>query len=324
MITNRAFLLAAACLLPLPIAACGGDGGSETIVPEGTHYGYVVSKANVPTTDVEVREFGLDLGTETSAKTDGKIDNQLGRALSTLAFLGFDIQGTIDDAVDQGSLLLLIDFQTKDFNTSSAAGFTVKFGTNPVPPACSGSADTTCRHHLTGTGTFQISAQSPNDPAIAGKIASGTFTGGPGDVTLQLAIGSTTPIKMDLLHARVSASGISDAGIMTATVGGLLLQSALTTEVGPAIQVQVASILTRDCSPTGTPPSCGCTGTGLMVIQALDNNPQDCKVSVDELLNFSLVKQVLLPDSCSKDTCTEPDSLSVGVKIQAVKGTFPL
>lgn len=285
------------------------------------HHGYVVATAKVPANDTQVREFGIDLGSRTSATLDGRIDNALGTALSTLTALMFDIQGTIDDAVDQGSLLLLIDFQTADFNNHDAAGFGIKFGANPVPPACNGDTDTTCRRHLSGTGQFTVAADSPTDALIAGEIANGTFTGGPGDITLQIAIGSTTPIKMDLKHARVTATGISDSGITSANVGGLLLQSDLMTQVGPAIQAEVTSIIARDC--TGSGANCGCTGTGAAVITALDTMPADCMVSVTELLEFPLVKQVLQPDSCTQESCSAPDSLSFGVRVTAVKGTFP-
>jgi hypothetical protein len=322
MITNR-FLCAAACAVTLPVGACGGsEDGDPSIVPTGNHYGYVVASAKVPVSDTQVREFGQDLGSRTSAELDGRIDNALGTALSTLTALMFDIQGTIDDSVDQGSLLLLIDFQTADFNNHDAAGFRIKFGANPTPPACNGSGDTTCRQHLSGTGQFTVAADSPADALVAGKIANGTFTGGPGNMTLQIAIGSTTPIKMDLLRARVTATGISETGIMSANVGGLLLQTDLMTEVGPAIQDEVTSIIERDCTGTGT--SCGCTGTGLAVITALDTMPADCMVSVTELLEFPLVKQVLQPDSCSQDSCSTADALSFGVRVTAVKGTFPL
>lgn len=330
-------LVAAVCglslsaLLALSVVACGGSSESSTITPEGTHYGYVVSNAFVPTNDTQVRQYGLDLGAKLSAKPDGVIDNALGQALSALAGLNFDIQGTINTAVDQGNIILLIDFQTKDFATSNAAGFGVKIGAMPTPPACNGSADTTCRHHLTGSATFKIAADSPDD-VVAGKIASSTFNGGPGDLTLQIAIGSSTaPIKLDLLHARAQATGVTDSGIMSAIIAGLVLQSDLTTKIGPAIQQSVSAILTRDCTPRGAPPDCGCMNpsTGLTVVRALDGDlaatggpAADCQVSTEEVLGFPLVKQLLQPDSCTTDTCTTADSLSIGIKVQAVKASF--
>jgi hypothetical protein len=332
MPSNHSLIVAAICALPLSLVACGGS-SSDTIVPTGAHHQYVVSNAFVPTTDAQVRQYGLDLGAKLSSKPDGIVDNALGQALLALTMLNFDIQGTISTAVDQGNIILLVDVQTADFNSSGAAGLTVKIGSNPTPPACSGPADTTCRHHLSGTGSFQIAADSPPDALVTGKIASGTFNGGPGDITLQIAIGSPTPIKLNLLHARAQASSISDTGIMTAIIGGLVTQDELTTQIGPAIAASVSAILTRDCTPRGAPPDCGCKNpsTGLTVVRALDGDlamtggpAADCQVSADEVLGFALVKQLLLPESCSMDTCKAADSLSIGIKVQAVKATFPM
>ncbi|HEX7841953.1 MAG TPA: hypothetical protein VF469_30995 [Kofleriaceae bacterium] len=333
MTSKSTFLVAAICAAPLSIAACGGS-SDGAITPAGPHHGYVVSSVSIPTSDKQATDFGLDLGSKTASKQDGMVDNKLGEALSALAALNFNIQGTVNTAVDQGSLILLIDLQTKDFASSDGAGFSVKIGATPMPAPCNGSSDTVCRHHLDGTGMFTVAASSPTDAAVAGKIASGTFNGGPGDVTLQLAIGSTTPIELSLLHARVKATSITDAG-MTAIVGGLVTQAELTNSIGPAIQVQVAGILDRDCpvaaGATRTPPMCGCkaSSTGATVVAALDGDltmgaDKDCVISTAEVLGFPLVAQLLLPDSCSTDSCKTPDSISIGIKAQAVKATFPM
>src|SRR5262249_34820781 len=123
MASKHSLLVAAVCALPLSMAACGSsDSGNTTITPEGTHYGYVVSKASVPTPTADVNAFGLDLGSKTSVKPDGIVDNALGQVFSSLTMLKFDIQGTITAAVDQGNILLLLDFQTKDFTNASASG----------------------------------------------------------------------------------------------------------------------------------------------------------------------------------------------------------
>jgi hypothetical protein len=288
---------------------------------------------SVPTNDKEATDFGFDLGSKTSSMHDNIVDNQLGEALSALAALNFHIQEAIDTAVDHGSLILLIDVQTQDFMNSSAAGLGVKAGANPIPAPCNGSADTVCRHHLDGTGTFSIAPVSPMDAPVIGEIVNGTFSGGPADVTLQFAIGGT-PIRLNLLHALVEARSFSDTGIVTARVGGLVTQSELVMQIGPAIQAQVAAILDRDCpvaaGGTRTPPGCGCNAstTGVTLITAFDGKASetiaDCEISVQEILGFPLVAQLLEPDSCSADTCKAPDSLSVGVKIQAVKATFPM
>ncbi len=100
----------------MTLVACGDDGGEGQPVPEGMHYQYVSAEAFVPTNNNQAREYGLDL--------DGnkQPDNQLGMVLGTLATMNIDVQGSITDAVLEGSIILLIDFQTKDFTNTGAAG----------------------------------------------------------------------------------------------------------------------------------------------------------------------------------------------------------
>lgn len=298
-------------------------------MPEGTHHGYVVSKAFVPTNNDQARMFGLDLGASKSGTPDGTVDNQLGLTLSLLAGMGFAIQATIDTAVNEGSIILLVDFQTTDFASAKAAGLSIKIGASPNPQPCTNPSDpTTCGQHLKGTGMFSIAADSPKDALVAGTVANGTFNGGPGDLTLQIALGTTEPLTLSLLQARGKATAISDTG-MTLTVGGALPASDLMTQVLPAIQVQVAAVVTRDC-PAAAPPTCTCTSTtttGAFLLNTFDGDisaTHDCTVSVEELAGHPLIKGLLAPDVCSMNTCTAADSLSVGIKVETVKATFPM
>lgn len=326
MPSKHSFYAAAACALPLSFAACGSSSDDEKpIIPEGPHHGYVVSTASVPATAKQALDFGLDLGSDKGSKQDGTVDNKLGKLLATLAMppVNIDIQSTVTQAVNHGDIILLIDVQTEDLMNSSAAGFGVKIGAMPNPPACTDASDPVCGRHLNGQGSFQIAPSSPTDAVVAGKISSGAFTGGPGDVSLQIAIGTTTPISLDLVHARVNATFKAD-GTLTATVGGLVTQQALTTQIGPVLQTQIMSLLTTQCTPGGA-GTCGCptnsTANTLLGI-GLDAN-HDCLITTDEILNFSVVKALIVPDSCSKDSCSTPDALSIGVQVQAVKATFP-
>jgi len=224
----RPFLLAAAVSLPMSLVACGG--GDDQPTPEGTHYHYVTNQVFIPTTNTQAREYGLDLN------ADGTVDNQLGMVLSTLAGMGFKLQDTIDTAVAEGSIILLVDFQTKDFTNTTAAGIQVFLGDMPTPAACNGTetydpvAKTGCKHHLDGNGSFSIDPNSPTDAALAGKIVNGTFTGGStkSNLSLQIALGGTDAIKLDLIGARAKASGITDSMIGTGTSGGVILAGAVT------------------------------------------------------------------------------------------------
>jgi len=303
--------------LVLPLVACGG-GDEGTPTPEGMHYGYVADTVLVPTNNNQAREYGLDLN------GDKTVDNQLGMVLGTLAGQGFDLQATIDEAIADGSIILLVDFQTTDFSSAGGAGLSVKLGdkASAMPTPCTDPANiTTCGQHLKGTGTFTVAAGSPDNAAVAGKIAGGTFTGGPGNITLQIALGSTMGISLDLIGARAKASGLSETGMTSVILAGALPKEDLDTKVIPAIHAQLEPLITRDC-PTPSAMDCGCmTGsTGKTVLNLFDTMPKDCGVTVDEIKNNSLIQSLLAPDVEIDGTM----ALSLGLKASAVKATFPL
>ncbi len=337
MAFHRPFIFAA--LLPASLVACGSSGGQP--VPQGMHYHYVVNQINVPTNNTESRAYGLDLN------GDGTVDNQLGMVLGTLVSTAhFDIQGNINTAVADGSIILLADFQTKDFSNTTAAGISAYLGTNPMPAACNGSADTTCQHQLTGSASFDLSANQPTNAALAGKIINGTFTGGPGHVSLQIALGGTGGIELDLIGARAKASGISATAIGSTTnpntatasssdgviLAGAVTQDDLNNKIIPAVAAQIAPIIVRDCcgaatspggatcNPNATPNACGCTdgSTGKTILGLFDTTPKDCMVTTSEIQSNSLIMSLLAPDV----TIEGKMALSLGINVTAVGATF--
>lgn len=319
----------------LPLAACSGDDG--VTAPEGPHYGYVAAEVLVPTDNTTAREYGLDLN------GDKTVDNQLGMVLGTLAGQGFDVQGTLDEAINEGSIILLGDFQSTSFTSSSAAGLEVKLGdqATAMPKACNAGEEYACKlangmtckatdtgctcsgcgHHLMN-GTFTIDASSPDNAGVAGKIVGGTFTGGPGDITLTIALGGTMGIDLDLIGARGKATGISEAGIESVIIAGALTKDDLDTKVIPAINDQIGPLITRDCTDLTNPGGgCGCMAgsTGKTVLNLFDTTPKDCKVTVDEIKNNTLIQSLLAPDV----KINGKDALSLGIKATMTKATFP-
>ncbi len=332
MASIRLLLLGLLLALGLPLVACGGGGDSQP-TPEGPHFPFVANKLLVPVNNNQAREFGLDLN------NDKTVDNQLGMVLGTLAGQGFDVQGTIDKAINEGSIILLVDFQSSSFTSTSAAGLQVKLGDMATPAACNAGEEYLCKlangteckstdagctcsgcgHHLTN-GTFTIAADSPDNAAVAGKIVGGTFTGGPGDITLSIALGSAMGIDLDLIGARAKASGLSENGIESVVIAGALTKDDLDMKVIPAIHDQITPIITRDCTDTGNPSGgCGCTGTGKTIINLFDTTPKDCMVTVEEITNNTLIQSLLAPDV----TINGKMALSLGIKATAVKATFP-
>jgi hypothetical protein len=262
--------------------------------------------------------------------------------LGTLAGQGFDVQGTIDKAIAEGDIILLVDFQSASFTSTSAAGVTIKLGDMEMPPACgttpeeylcklangmeckstdTGCTCSGCGKHLTGTGTFTLDPNSPPNAGVSGKIIGGTFTGGPGDISLKIALGGTEGISLDLIGARGKATGISENGMESLILAGALTKSDLDNKVIPAIHMQIEPIITRDC-PTPTAADCGCMSgsTGKTILNLFDTNPKNCAVTVDEIKTNTLIQSLLAPDV----KIDGQDALSLGVKTTAVKATFPL
>jgi len=292
-----------------------GDAASDACVdcPTGWHFGYVLSEMKVPTSSPEADQLSLDLD------GDGNVDNQFGKVLATLMGQGFDIQGSNDEAIARGHTLTLFDFQAPSFTSASGAALTMKIGANPNPAACTDPNDlATCGKHLAGTATFDIAPSSPTDRVVQGPIDTSVFKGGPGNLFIQLAIAGTTPIKLDLVGARVEAKNPSATGLDEVILAGGILKTEIDTAFLPDFATQLQAAVTQDCP--GTAGACGCASdsTGKTILSLFDAD-NDCVVTVAELKSDSLMNALLAPDI----KIDGADALSFGVKLSAVQAKFP-
>ncbi|MEZ4365788.1 MAG: hypothetical protein R2939_05810 [Kofleriaceae bacterium] len=295
------------------LVACGGDDGGGTPTPEGEHYTMAVDSVTTPASVSQANEYGLDLD------GDGNKDNQLGMVLSVLGGMGLEVQPALTEAIDQGSVVLLADVQTTSFTSTAAAGLSVYLGANPSPAPCVDENDMTCRLHLAGTGSFDISADSPTDTTLAGPFVNGTFRGGPGTITLQLALTDAPAISLNLIGARAQLSDVSATGIGEGILAGAITEDDINNEVLPAVTTLVAGLVAEDCTPAGA--DCGCTpdSSGEGVLDLFDDN-MDCEITLAEIQGNAIVGSLLAPDVVING---EP-SLSLGVGMTAVAGTFTL
>jgi hypothetical protein len=279
-------------------------------VPPAMHKHYVIDRLLLPANNTEARAFGLDLD------GDGVVDNQLGMVIATLAGMGLPTQTNTDKLIDTGAALMLPDLGADDLVTEPYATFTIYQGANPVPAPCANTADTVCRRHLLGTGSFTAKA-APVDPVLTGAIANGTLAAGPGHLTIQFAFMSSAPVVANLVGARVEL-------MPTATAAGKLCGAMTKTDVDtvliPAMQVGFQATVTRDCTMPTSPPACGCMADseGKTMIGLFDTAPSDCSISVSELQNNSLIVSLLAPDI----TIESMPALSLGLSMHAVAATY--
>jgi len=91
------------------------------------------------------------------------------------------------------------------------------------------------------------------------------------------------------------------------------------------MQVNFMAAVVRDCTNLASPPGCGCVAgsTGKTSLDLFDGgvvgSPKDCAISVAEVRENSLIQSLLAPD------LTLPggqNALSIGIKVEAVSGTF--
>ena len=315
------------CLAFVLLAACGGSSSSKTpdappvnpdaavdapAMAQGAHSHYVVDKVIVPTTSAQAKMYGLDLN------GDGTVDNELGSVLATLSSMGANLQASVDHAVAVGDILMLADVQTSAFDNASDAGFTLYTGQNPNPAPCLNAQDTVCGQHLQGTGSFDVAAM-PRDTPLVGAFASGTYTGGPGHLPLQISVlAGSMPLTLDLIGARVKFDATS-TNLTSGIIAGAVSQNDLDTKVFPAVQVSLSAQVAADCTNLTSPPGCGCASgsTGATLIGLFDAN-HDCAISVDEIKNNTLIQSLFAPDV----TIEGMPALSAGVGFTAVPATF--
>lgn len=281
--------------------------------PPVGHRHYVVDRILVPNNNPEARAYGLDL--------DGNlvVDNQLGMVMATFANMGIDVQVGFARAIDTGASITLVDLTATDLINATGATLALFDGTNPMPLACNGPSDTTCRRHLAGTGTFTASATPVNAP-LSGAIVSGTMTAGPGQLAIDFVWPESPTVAVTLIGARIKASAITETGIGTLILAGAIPTTEVETKIFPAMRDGYMAAMTRDCTALSNPPDCGCapntsgdTASGLF-----DVSPKDCAITLAEIRDNSLIQSLFGPDVSINGT----DALSIGVSARAVPAGY--
>ena len=278
--------------------------------PAGSHR-YVIDHEHLPTNTTEAHMYGLDLN------GDGTVDNQLGMVDATFEGMGLSTQPGVDHVIDTGAVMMLADLEAADLTTAATASFTMYDGANAMPAPCNGSADTTCRHHLAGTATFDVAATSAHDTPLAGAVAANVFIGGPGQLHFPISLLGAT-VSLQLIGARVKLTGVTDTGV-TGIIAGAIPQTVVNSTLIPALRLGFTAQIAADCNALTSPPTCGCLdgSRGKMILGLLDAN-HDCALTDDEVRNNSLIMALLAPDVSIDGQM----ALSMGVGVTAVHAAF--
>jgi hypothetical protein len=247
---------------------------------------------------------------------DGLVDNAIYQIVGALeSASGYKFQPRIDAAIDRGELLMLTTYQGTGEGGTGA--FTTLKGANPSPAPCA--SDSTCGHHLTGTASFTVAADSWRTAPLMG-VDTTPYKGGPGQLVVEMLVFGTHPFQVPLFGARVQLNSASVPGtIGDGVLAGAITQGDLDTIVIPAFQRGMQEDIDADCNDPNTPPACGCTANsaGGKWVQMFDASA-DCKISPAEVSNNDLIKTLLAKDVMIDGTA----GLSFGVRFSAAAGQF--
>jgi hypothetical protein len=324
--------ISAAALLTVSIGCGGGEGetgeqeGPTEIDPTGVHTKYVVDTLSLPSTPDQANQYGLNIDGDDA----GRVDNALGRILAALgtAASDLDLQGNVDEQVNNGGLILLSSMQATDLNVSKGAGMWIYQGDNPDKAPCKSPEDAICGSHLDGATAFDIAADSRRDAVIGGDIVNAHFNGGPGSVTIQLAlVGGAPPITFNMIGARADV-GVNPDSMDAGRLGGAITEEELQSNVLPGIHSALIASSAGDC--TGEAPECCTPGSSGELIMDLFDTDGSCEVTLEEFRNNSLIASLLAPDVDLLDETGAfnprqdgvDDSLSLGIGFSAVGATF--
>ena len=339
-LVNRLPIFILASAMSLTVAACGGgddDPGEppmqEAVDPAGTDTTFVVDELLLPTTATQANMFGLNL----DGDDQGRPDNALGSILSTLASQSDgDLQGSVDTQINDGGIIMLANVKATDLTMATGVGMWIYLGENPSVDPCDDIDDMICGNHFETNTTFDISADSPTDALVAGTVLGGQFTGGPGQITVELSLIEGSSLKLDLIGAQIEVQQMSATGLLSGKIGGAITKKALDTTVLPTLVDFMADTFADDCTGTA-PPCCDDGSTGQTLMDLFDED-DSCDVDLEELQNNSLISSLLAPDvdlldcptpDSDPDDCTffprvdeVKDALSLGIGFSAVPATF--
>jgi hypothetical protein len=296
-----------ALALAVALAGCGGN-----LTAEGEHHRYVISKLEFPMTDAEVMTYSRDVD------GDSSVDNLFARPAIALATHGILIESGNTLALANATLLMLADLQARDLTTAAAAGFEMFLGENPTPTPCV--SETSCGHHLLGTGEFDTRFELDHAPALVGTIRDGAFSSVSGELNIEISATQERIIRegvqIPLIAARVELTSIADDAIDGVITGAVERDKAIAIGSDLSDDIRHADF---DCDVSATPPECGCTtelGTILMREFDLDRN---CLLLSEEV---TAVVEAFAPLATADVSIDGVAAASFGVGFHAVPATF--
>jgi hypothetical protein len=296
----------------LVATGCASDPTGTEPVTSGAYHHYVTSSLRIPTSAELQREYGLNI----NARTDpsNKPDNQLGNVFVALTSNSdADLQGVIDAAIGDGSLVLLHSVRADALASDKTVSWDVYVGADRTQPPA-----------FDGTDSFEMGADTSSTEPVLGRTTAGAFAArASGRLTVELKVSAQQPpIALDLIAARVEAQ-VEAAGC-SGKLGGAITQHQVDTVLLPAVVGMMNAAIARD---PGCPAACASGTSAALIIEVFDTN-EDGMITLAELMGSAIIQTLLAPDLDLLDEAgaAEPDglteSISLGMGFDCVPASF--
>jgi hypothetical protein len=289
-------------------------------VNDGDYNHYATNAVILAMSQEEAEQQSFDL------TGDGTVDLGLTYLLPQILPIvaqGVDVNAAIAEAITvDGSIVLLHSVRANALSQDSSVSWQVYLGnelTAPLP------AD-----QYTGNGSFSVSASSPTNAKLTGRIGptsgGSLFNGGPGTVSINLALEGLPPLTITLVSARIRSTVTATGG--TGSLGGAITTKSLREQIFPFAVMVINDLIAEDPDAAGT------------IIDFLDNDaagqPGHGTIELEDLQNNALLTSVINayqidllndPDGDGEgpiepDTDGTPDSIPLAVGFSFVPAKF--
>jgi hypothetical protein len=269
MKSKNILVISGASLILLLLAACtalqttpitvASTSTTQATPATGAQYYFVTNKLLLPTTQAQTQEFALNI----DADSQNQMDNKFGELLTLLtsASQGFELQATLDQAINTGQLISLHVVKTNDLVNDPNVMWSIFLGQSAESaPAFNGSDQLT------------LDSAMPVNSPIVGTLTNGHFTGGPGMTHIQMMLLGQI-VDVDLIGVHLEAD-LSANGCTNGKIGGGITSEEFRGNLLPAIAEGINQVTKADQTAANTLlPIFDADGNGTITSEELQNNP---------------------------------------------------
>lgn len=258
--TSLILLLLAACTALQTTPVVTASTPTTQVTPAtGTQYYFVTNKLLLPTTQEQTQEFALNIDADSQNQTDNKFGELL--TLLTSTNQGFELQATLDQAINSGQLVSLHVVKTNDPVNDPNVLWSIFLGqgTQSAPV-------------FNGSDQLTLNSSTPVNSPLVGALTNGHFTGGPGTTHIQMMLLGQI-VDLDLIGVRLEAD-FSTNGCNNGKIGGGITADEFRGNLLPAIAEGINQVIKADQTAANTLlPIFDADGNGTISSEELEKNP---------------------------------------------------